>query len=103
MNTNRKTKPRADWHPADIKAELEKRGWSLARIGREYRYALPGPNNVLRKPWPVLEQIIADILGVHPSDIWPSRYNERRQPRRVDIRSFERLRAKQETSKGETR
>lgn len=101
MNAIRKTKTLADWHPADIKAELEKRGWSFARIGRTYGYALPGPNMVLRKPWPVLEQIVADILGVHPADIWPSRYDQQRQPRHVDRRSFYRLRAKTEDSKGE--
>ena len=26
------------------------------------------------KPWPAMEKIIADIIGVHPMEIWPSRY-----------------------------
>ncbi|WP_407947327.1 helix-turn-helix domain-containing protein [Pectobacterium carotovorum] len=30
--------------------------------------------NALSRPWPKGEWLIADALGIHPSEIWPSRY-----------------------------
>lgn len=103
MNAALKKSTRNDWHPADIKCAMAKAGWSFARIAREYGYTAPnGPNVVLRKPWSVMEQIVADIIGVHPSDIWPSRYDERRRPLRSDPKSFARLRAKTEDSRPES-
>lgn len=90
---------RPDWHPADIKAAMAKKGWTFARVAREYGYAPSGPNMVMWKAWPVVEQIVADIVGVHPSDIWPSRYDQRRQPLRGDLSSFSRLRIQTEDIK----
>ena len=70
-----------DWHPADIKAELEKAGWSFARIARENGYSnRTSPANVLRIPWAPMEKIVGDILGRHPMEIWPSRYDENGEP-----------------------
>lgn len=71
-------KPKArDWHPADIKAALAKRGYTFARIARENGYTNPTtPNNVLRRPFRPIEEIVAGLLGKHPKDIWPSRYDE---------------------------
>lgn len=71
------SKPTAyDWHPADIKAALEKRGWTFARIAREHGYTcVATPCDVLRKPYAIMEQIVAGIIGVRPQDIWPSRYD----------------------------
>lgn len=100
MIAARKPKTREDWHPADIKAALAKKGYTFARIAREFGYQPPGPNRVLRSTWPVMEQIVADIIGLHPSDIWPSRYDETRKPLKVDLKSFSRLRTKQNHSKG---
>jgi Ner family transcriptional regulator len=66
---------RKDWHPADIKAALAKRGYSFARIAREHNYVLNSPNTVLWRPWAVMEKIVAGIIGVRPQVIWRSRYN----------------------------
>jgi Ner family transcriptional regulator len=75
------SKPRKDWHPADIKAALEKRGWTLARIARDHGYTcVTTPADALRRPYPVMEQIIAGIIGVAPREIWPSRYDRHGQP-----------------------
>lgn len=68
-------KPLHDWHPADIKAALEKRGTSLAAIGRELGYAATSPYDVLRRRWIAMEQAVGAKLGVHPATIWPSRYD----------------------------
>lgn len=83
MNAARKTKASSDWHPADIKAALEKKGYTFARIARENGYtALNSPNTVLRKNWSQMERIVADIVGVHPAEIWTSRYDRDGQPLR---------------------
>lgn len=74
-----KTKRRKDWHPADIKASLAKKGYTFARIAREYNYVLNSPNTVLWRPWSTMERIVADIIGVAPQTIWPSRYNQKGQ------------------------
>jgi Ner family transcriptional regulator len=80
MNAASKTQPRADWHRADIKAALEKKGYTFARIAREYGYVDNSPNAVLWRSWSHIERIVGTILGVRPADIWPSRYDRRGKP-----------------------
>lgn len=70
-----KTRPKKDMHSADIKAALEKAGYTFSRIAREHGYRENSASNVLRMPWPKIEKIVADIIGQHPAVIWPSRYN----------------------------
>ena len=64
-----------DMHRADIRAELEKKGTSLAQLGIENGLSRTTVRNALDKPYPKGEKIIADALGLEPSDIWPSRYS----------------------------
>src|SRR5574341_1876222 len=71
-----------DWHRADVKAELEKRGWSLSGLARHHRLSRGALRDALRKPYPAAERRIADALGIHPMTIWPSRYDERGVPNR---------------------
>lgn len=63
-----------DWHKADIKAALEKRGTSLAQLTREAQLKKGTFNNVFRVKYPKAERIIAAVLGMQPEQIWPSRY-----------------------------
>jgi len=72
MKTQRK--PPADWHPADIKAALEKRGYSFRRIAREMGYAMKSCDSVLRRPFGPVEERVAEIIGVPAATLWPSRY-----------------------------
>lgn len=65
-----------DWHRADIIAELRKKGTSLASLSRSSGLNSRTLNNALDRRYPKAERIIADELGVHPSEIWPSRYGE---------------------------
>ncbi len=65
---------RHDWHKADIIAALKKRGTSLAAVSREAGLASSTLANVLHRPWPKGERIIATFLNCEPSEIWPSRY-----------------------------
>jgi Ner family transcriptional regulator len=62
----------SDWHAADIKAALEKRGVSLRALASEYGYS--HIQRVLVSPWWAAEQIVAKALGTTPAAIWPSRY-----------------------------
>ncbi|WP_306548953.1 helix-turn-helix domain-containing protein [Desulfobulbus sp.] len=79
-----------DWHPWDIKAALGKKGYSMTRVGLENGYHKVSPFDALRKSWPAMERIIANIIGVEPWVIWPSRYDEFHQPLRKRQRSSSR-------------
>ncbi|PWC15500.1 DNA-binding protein [Brenneria roseae subsp. roseae] len=63
-----------DWHPADIIAALRKKGTTLAAVSRAAGLSSSTLANALSRPWPKGEWLIADALGIHPSEIWPSRY-----------------------------
>lgn len=64
-----------DWHRQDISAEIRKRGISVAELARRNGYSNPATfYNVFKLPYPKVERIVADFLGVEPQVIWPSRY-----------------------------
>lgn len=66
-----------DWHPADVKAALHKRGITLSGLAEAH--GLKGSSSfsaALVRSLPANEKRIADALGLHPKDIWPSRYNK---------------------------
>ena len=66
----------ADWHPADVKAALEKRGISLRQLAQRHGYS--HFQRVLTTHWWAAEQIVARALDLEPSVIWPSRYQTSR-------------------------
>ena len=76
-------KKKSDWHSADIKAALAKKGYSLARLARENGYADTSPSNAFRQSWPAMEKIMAAVIGIPPQEIWPSRYNSDGTPYRT--------------------
>ena len=63
-----------NWNNADIKSELEKEGWSLRQLSFSRGYKTNAAQTALHRPYPKMERIIADILGVRPDEIWPDRY-----------------------------
>ncbi|MDA3978802.1 helix-turn-helix domain-containing protein [Gallibacterium sp. AGMB14963] len=65
-----------DMHPADIKAELEKRGLTLAILGVRNGLAKTTLRNAFDKSYPRGELIIAKAIDKDPKDIWPSRYKD---------------------------
>lgn len=95
-------KQKADWHPSDVKSALDKIGWSLRQLGFEHGYTGNASfSEVFRKPWPRVERIIAEAIGVHPQVIWPSRYDASGAPNRIMGRKIKRpshLPAKDTTS-----
>ena len=66
-----------DWHPADIRAALEKAGTSYEKLAEENGIAGSTLRNALRFKYPKCELIIANKIGVLPQVIWPSRYTEK--------------------------
>ncbi|MFK8260530.1 helix-turn-helix domain-containing protein [Erwinia sp. AnSW2-5] len=71
-------KKKTDMHPADIVAAIKKRQTSLAELSRKVGLSSGTLANALKRPWPKGEFIIAAALGMHPSEIWPSRYYDNR-------------------------
>jgi len=76
VNNRSKKSPSGDWHSADIKAALEKAGWTLRQLSIAHGYHPCTLAAVLRRRWPKGERLIADAIGIPPSDVWPSRYAE---------------------------
>lgn len=64
-----------DWHRADIKAALEKKGWSLRQLGITHGYHPDVFKNALARPYPEVERLIAKALGLEPQTLWPTRYH----------------------------
>ncbi|MDM2960797.1 helix-turn-helix domain-containing protein [Citrobacter sp. CK202] len=63
-----------DWHRADIKSALEKRGITLRDLSRAAGLYPDSLRNVFTRHWPRAELIIAVALETTPDVIWPSRY-----------------------------
>lgn len=70
-----------DWTAARIKERLRQRGFTLTDVNARCGYAPNTIYNVFRSPAPLAERVIADIIGVTPQDIWPSRYESDGWPR----------------------
>lgn len=71
------------WHPEEIKAAIRMRGSTMAELSRQNGYVDSVVKQVLRKPWPAVEKIVADYLGVAPQTIWPDRYGPDGMPNRL--------------------
>jgi Ner family transcriptional regulator len=69
-----------DWHPADILAALKKRGHSLAGLSVANGYHPTAAGKALKQPWPAMELLLANALGLTPQAIWPSRYDQEGRP-----------------------
>jgi Ner family transcriptional regulator len=73
-DTEKKPSP-TDWHPADIKAALEKAGWTLRALAKHH--GIKGSSSLshtFERSFPLNERRIADAIGVPVQSIWPSRY-----------------------------
>ena len=66
-----------DWHPSQVRAALNMKGYTLAKLGEEHGLKSGDTlSKTLTRSYPLGERRIADAIGVHPMVIWPSRYNE---------------------------
>ena len=60
-----------DWHRADIKSALEKKGITLRELSRAAGLSPDSLRNVFTRSWPRAEQIIANALETTPEKISP--------------------------------
>lgn len=71
-----------DWHRADIKAALEKAGYTLRRLAIQHDLAPGYFRSPLNQPHPRAQALLAKAIGVQPQAIWPSRYEPNGMPKR---------------------
>lgn len=67
--------PSLGWHNADIVAALKRKGFTQRALSIKSGLSPSAVSVALAKPWPRVEQIIADAIGVPPDQIWPPRYS----------------------------
>jgi len=75
MNDSESNERTIDWHPADVLAALKKRGYSLAGLSVANGYHPTAAGKALKQPWPAMERLVAEAIGLPPQTIWPSRYD----------------------------
>lgn len=68
---------KCDWHRADILAALRKNGWSLRSLAEAGNVSYSTLKSALDKPYPKMERLIANAVGVAPEEIWVTRSDER--------------------------
>lgn len=66
-----------DWHRADILAALRKNGWSLRTLAKQGNVSYNTLKSVLDKPYPKMEKLVANAIGVPPQTIWAGRFAKR--------------------------
>ena len=74
--------------PAQARCFWQRKKVKPSQASRERKdlRAAVGPSMVKYKPWPAMEKTVADIIGVHPMEIWPSRYKADGSPVGIGIR-----------------
>ena len=71
-----------DWHKADIKAALEKAGYTLRSLSALHGMSYSYFTTPLAQPAVRAQTILANTIGVPPQQIWPSRYEADGSPKR---------------------
>lgn len=64
-----------DWTREYIKFRIAEMFGSMSAMARCYGLHYSVIPRALRVPYPKVDRIIAKGLGVHPAEIWPSRYS----------------------------
>lgn len=86
--TAKKGRPK-DWHPADIKAALEKKGWTLRALATHHGLSSSSTlSHTFERSYPLNEKRIAEAIGVPVQTIWPSRYYADGSPRLRGLRGM---------------
>lgn len=63
------------WHPADIKAAVQKQGTNLRRLALEAGLFESACRVALHRPCLIGETVIAECIGVAAHRLWPERYD----------------------------
>ena len=93
------------WHPEDIKAEVRKRGSTLATVALNAGLPRHCCWHALRHPHTLGEAAIATFLGLTAADLWPHRFDpdgtrrhQARRPRKCTRPTDTRHRENQEAA-----
>lgn len=62
---------RKRWHPEDIKAEVRKRGGTLASVARNAGLSDVSGRVAFHLPVPTANRAIAEFIGVPVNELWP--------------------------------
>ena len=77
MTTQQTSVKRNDWHPRTVLGALEHAGYTLNSLAKELGLSSGVTlSRAVRHGGATGEARIAKVLGLHPKEIWPSRYNE---------------------------
>lgn len=71
----KKTTVTKDWTKEFIKYRISEMFGTMTAMAHCYGLHPSVIRRALRVPYPKVDRVIAKALGVHPADIWPSRYN----------------------------
>lgn len=83
-----KTKPKG-WHPADIRAEVTKRGKTLTGLALENGLHSSACRAALIRSLPNAELAISRLLDVPLHELWPDRWDaEGRRYRNVRVENY---------------
>lgn len=66
---------KTDWHPADIIAAIRKQELTLKELSIANGLTPRACATAMHRPYEKPEKVIAKQLGLHPKEIWPSRYH----------------------------
>lgn len=72
---------REDWTWNRVKYELALRKLTLAQIAEEHQLSKGYFSSIPHCQRVRTQQLVADALGMHPWDIWPSRYDAKGTPK----------------------
>jgi Ner family transcriptional regulator len=75
-----------DWHPEEIKAAVRMRETNLEQLSLTNGLKSHACRHALRHPHFDGEMAIAELLGLSPRQIWPSRFRQNGE-RKHDVRS----------------
>ena len=62
-----------------IQFRMKVAGYNFAMLARAHGLARSCVLSALYRPYPKMERIIADTLGLRAEDLWPERYSSYRQ------------------------
>lgn len=65
---------------ADIIAAIKNRGVTLRALAEKHGLSPAAISVALSRPWPRVEKIIGEAIGVEPQKIWPPRYPSKGLP-----------------------
>lgn len=70
------------WTNEDIIAALKSEGWSMRQLSMANGYTANAVQTALHRPYPKMEKLISQAIGVSAHEIWPCRYDEDGKPSR---------------------